>query len=67
LATLVLTGEAPGSITLVGVVPLDLELGIELSFEVSAVLGQAVEWLATELRGLGYPLAPKRPAAIAVI
>ncbi|KAB2934147.1 MAG: hydrogenase maturation protease [Candidatus Contendobacter sp.] len=67
LATLVLTGEAPGSITLVGVVPLDLELGIELSFEVSAVLGQAVECLATELRGLGYPLAPKRPAAIAVI
>jgi hydrogenase maturation protease len=66
LATLVLTDEAPGAITLIGVVPVDLELGLELSPEVSAVVGQVVECLATELRGLGYPLAPKRPAPAAV-
>jgi hydrogenase maturation protease len=66
LATLVLTGEAPSAVTLVGIVPLDLELGLELSQEVSAVVGQAVECLATELRGLGVRLVPKRPAAVAV-
>ena len=66
LATLVLTGEAPGTVNLVGVVPVDLELGIELSSEVAAVVGQAVECLATELRGLGFQLAPKRPAPAAV-
>ncbi len=48
------------------VVPLDLELGLDLSPAVSAVVGQAVECLATELRGLGVRLAPKRPAAVAV-
>jgi len=62
LATLVLTEEAPGAVTLIGVVPLDLELGIELSPAVSAVVGQAVECLATELRGLGLALEPRPPA-----
>ncbi len=66
LATLVLTGEAPGAVTLVGIVPVDLELGLDLSPEVAAAVGQAVEWLATELRGLGVRLVPKRPAAVAV-
>lgn len=66
LATLVLTGEAPGTVTLVGVVPADLELGLELSPAVSAVVGRVVECLATELRGLGVRLVPKRPAAVAV-
>ncbi|MFO1423636.1 MAG: HyaD/HybD family hydrogenase maturation endopeptidase [Candidatus Competibacteraceae bacterium] len=67
LATLVLTDEAPDSITLIGIVPADLELGIELSPEVAAVVGQAVECLATELRGLGCRLALKRPAAVAAV
>ncbi|MDG4551386.1 MAG: HyaD/HybD family hydrogenase maturation endopeptidase [Candidatus Contendobacter sp.] len=67
LATLLLTDEAPGSITLLGIVPVDLELGIELSPEVAAMLGQAVECLATELRGLGCRLAPKCPTAVAVV
>ncbi|MFO1371941.1 MAG: HyaD/HybD family hydrogenase maturation endopeptidase [Candidatus Competibacteraceae bacterium] len=62
LATLTLTGEAPTTMTLVGVVPLDLELGIELSPEVAAVVGQAVECLATELRGFGLALESRSPA-----
>ncbi|HHW78729.1 MAG TPA: hydrogenase maturation protease [Xanthomonadaceae bacterium] len=67
LATLVLTGEAPATVTLVGVVPVDLELGLELSPEVAAVVGQAVECLATELRGLGCQLAAKHSAVIAAV
>jgi len=62
LATLMLTGEAPRSVTLIGVVPLDLELGIDLSPEVAAVVGVAVERLATELRGLGFAVEPCAPA-----
>jgi hydrogenase maturation protease len=67
LATLLLTDEAPGSVTLVGIVPADLELGIELSPAVAAVVGPAVECLATELRGLGCRLEPKRLAAVAAV
>lgn len=60
LATLLLTDEAPRSVVLVGVVPLDLELGIDLSPEIAAAVGQAVEYLATELRGLGLVLVEPR-------
>lgn len=61
LATLTLTDEAPGAVTLIGVVPLDLELGIDLSPEVAAVLGRAVEYLVSELRELGLNLKPRSP------
>lgn len=61
LATLLLTDEAPRSVTLVGVVPLDLELGIDLSPEIAAAVGLAVEYLATELRGLGLALESRSP------
>ena len=44
----------------------DLELGLDLSPAVAAAVGQAVECLAAELRGLGVRLVPKRPAAVAV-
>lgn len=64
LATLILTDEAPASVTLVGVVPVDLELGIDLSPEIAAVVGRAVEHLVTELRGLGFLPAPKHPATV---
>jgi hydrogenase maturation protease len=62
LATLMLTGEAPRSVTLVGVVPLDLDLGIDLSPEIAAVVGVAVERLVAELRGLGLAIRPRAPA-----
>lgn len=64
LATLTLSDEAPRAVTLVGVVPLDLELGIELSPEVRAAVGKAVEEVAAELRELGCLGALKSPAAV---
>jgi hydrogenase maturation protease len=61
LATLMLMEEAPAAITLIGVVPADLELGAELSPEVAAVVDQAVETLIAELQAIGFTLTP-RPA-----
>jgi hydrogenase maturation protease len=59
LATLILMGEAPGAITLIGVVPVDLELGADLSPEVAAVVNQAVEALVVELQMMGFSLNPR--------
>lgn len=64
LATLTLTDEAPGGVTLIGIVPLDLELGIELSPAVGAVVGEAVEAVAGELCRLGYPPMLRDPMAV---
>ena len=60
LATLTLTGEAPAVVTLIGIIPADLRLGLELSDEAAEAAGRAVEELAAELRGLGYtvPVLP---------
>lgn len=60
LATLILMEEAPATITLIGVVPADLELGAELSPAVAAVVGQAVDLLVAELGRLGFPVNPRR-------
>lgn len=43
LATLTLSDEAPRAVTLIGIVPLDMELGIELSPEVGAVMGRRLK------------------------
>jgi hydrogenase maturation protease len=59
LATLMLMEEAPAAITLIGVVPADLELGAELSPEVAAVVDQAVETLIAELQTIGFTLTPR--------
>ncbi len=67
LATLILMEEAPTTITLVGVVPVDLELGIELSPEVAAVVERAVACLVDTLHRLGFPLTPGRAAPVAAI
>ncbi|MCB1825734.1 MAG: hydrogenase maturation protease [Candidatus Competibacteraceae bacterium] len=67
LATLILMEEAPATITLIGVVPVDLELGIELSPAVTAVVERAVACLVDALRGLGFPLTPRRAAPVAAI
>jgi len=63
LATLFLTDETPHSVTLIGVVPRDLALGLELSPEVAQAAERAVECLADELRGLGFVLESRSPAS----
>ncbi len=66
LATLVLTDETPASITLIGVVPADLGLGLELSPEVARAAERAVECLVEELRGFGLVGELRAPASSAV-
>ena len=58
LATLTLTDEAPAVVTLIGIVPADLELGIDLSPPVAAAIQPALEQLAATLAELGLPLTP---------
>lgn len=60
LATLTLTDEAPAAVTLIGIVPADLDLGIELSLLVAAAVQPAVERIVATLRELGFPLMPGR-------
>lgn len=66
LATLVLTDETPASITLIGVVPADLGLGLELSPEVARAAERAAECLVAELRGLGLVPELRSPVSSAV-
>jgi hydrogenase maturation protease len=67
LATLILTDETPVSITLIGVTPIDLELGLDLSPEVAIAADRAVECLAVELRRLGFPLEPRSAVLAAMV
>lgn len=53
LATLALMGEAPGSISVIGVEPVSLATGMALSPRVEAMLPRVVAQLAMELRHLG--------------
>lgn len=61
LATLQLMGESPGETVIVGVEPASLELAMELSPGVQAVLPQVVEQVRTELLRMGVELTA--PAA----
>lgn len=53
LATLVLTGEQPGGVTVIGVEPVSLETAMVLSPQVEAVLPEVVSLVVEELRQLG--------------
>lgn len=53
LATLVLTGEQPGGVTVIGVEPVSLETAMALSPQVEAVLPEVVSLVVDELRQLG--------------
>lgn len=59
LATLALTDEQPGEITILGMVPGSLELTLELSAEVDAHLDALVEAACAELSALGHPTQPR--------
>lgn len=65
LATLTLIGQAPASVTLIGVVPQNLDLGMELSAAMAPAIDRAVACLAEELRRLGLEPAPRPSAAAA--
>jgi hydrogenase maturation protease len=55
LAALAFKGSAPGHVVLIGVEPLQLSLGLELSPEVKARLGEVVNLVVAELATNGYP------------
>ena len=53
LATLALTGEQPGGVTVIGVEPYSLATGMALTPQVEALLPKVVAQLADELRQHG--------------
>lgn len=54
LATLELSDEAPGSVTVLGMVPHSLEMSLELSELVRSKVQELVSLAVAELSGLGY-------------
>lgn len=64
LAALTLLDEAPGAMTVLGLVPQDLELGLALSPAVAARLDDLVDAAAAALASLGVVLAERRGAAV---
>ena len=60
LATLELSDEQPGSVSVLGMVPFSLEMALELSEPVSSRMGELVNLAVEELSDIGY--APRRRA-----
>jgi hydrogenase maturation protease len=58
LATLELSGEQPGSVTVLGLVPHSLDMSLELSAPIQARLGSLVEASVAELSRIGCPARP---------
>ena len=58
LATLELTGEQPGSVTVLGLVPESMELSLELSGPIQSRLKALVSAAVDELEQRGFPLIP---------
>ena len=59
LATLELSGEQPAGVTVLGLVPLSLEMCLRLSDLVKGRLDSLVEAAVNELGRLGWPLQAK--------
>ena len=59
LATLVLSGEEPAEVTVLGLVPQSLEMCLELSGLITEKLDSLVEAAVVELSRLGYPPQPR--------
>ncbi|MCG6860003.1 MAG: HyaD/HybD family hydrogenase maturation endopeptidase [Chromatiaceae bacterium] len=66
LATLTLLERAPPSIVLIGIVPKNLDLGMQLSAHIESALEEALALLVEEIESLGYPLR-RHPASAATI
>jgi hydrogenase maturation protease len=56
LATLTLLERVPQSVTLIGIVPQDLDLGMELSPKIESVIEDALELVVAEIESLGIDL-----------
>jgi hydrogenase maturation protease len=59
LAHLELTGERPGSVTVLGLVPASMEMSLQPSATIAAELDGLVNAAVEELTALGYPPRPK--------
>ena len=59
LASLQLTDEQPGNVTVLGLVPESLEMSLDLSGHISDKLEHLVKAAVDELANLGYPLQAK--------
>jgi hydrogenase maturation protease len=59
LGTLSLLDRIPPTVTLIGVVPADLNLGIELSPRVESALEEALDMLVAEIESLGFSMRTK--------
>jgi hydrogenase maturation protease len=59
LAHLELTRERPGSVSVLGLVPVSMEMSLQPSEQISAGLDGLVEAAVEELAAMGYPLQPK--------
>lgn len=59
LATLELSGEQPGTVSVLGLVPFSLELNLQLSTAIQSRLGALVQAAVDELSAWGYPPVPK--------
>ncbi len=64
LAKLSLIGEAPERVTLIGVVPEKLDLGLELSGTVECALETALHQLVKELTGIGVAVSARPQANV---
>ena len=58
LAALTILDSAPAAITLIGIVPVALDLGLELSPTIAARLDDLVDMVRTDLATLGFNLTP---------
>lgn len=65
LATLQLVDSGPSTVTIIGIVPEDIDLGTELSPCLVTSLDEAVDMVLIELRGLGID-AGAPPARVAM-
>jgi hydrogenase maturation protease len=62
LAALSILGSEPQAVTVIGVEPADLSIGLELSPVLAARLDELVERVVGELRGIGLAVAPRTRA-----
>jgi len=65
LAALALLERVPRRVVLIGIVPLALDLGVDLSPVVDAALDEALPLLVTEIEALGLSLSPRPGPALA--